>query len=207
MLAWLEAFIGTFGYPLVGILIMLESMGLPVPGETALLLAAAYAAFGGLELRSVIAIAAAGAIIGDSIGYWLGRRYGLALLERHGRLIGLSRRRLARGQAMFARHGAKTVFFGRFLPFLRMFAAFLAGAARMPPARFALYNGLGGLCWATTMGMLGYAFAANVAKLETWLRWGVIAAAIFIVAVGLAWRRWRSTTSPGAPSTSRRGAR
>jgi len=189
MLVWHERFIGTFGYPLVGILVMLESIGLPVPGETALLLASAYAAFGGLGLREVIAVTAAGAIVGDAIGYWLGRRYGLALAERYGRYIGLTRRRIARGQAMFARHGAKTVFFGRFVPFLRMFAAFLAGAARMRPTTFALYNGLGGVCWATTMGLLGYAFAANVAKLEAWLRWGAIVAAVVIVAVGLAWRR------------------
>jgi membrane protein DedA with SNARE-associated domain len=142
---WLESLLGNYGYVGVGLIVALESMGLPLPGETVLLAAAAYAGAGGpLNIVGVIGSAAAGAILGDTAGYWLGRLTGLPLLERYGWYVWLSRRRIDRARAFFERHGAKTVFLGRFVTFLRIFAAFLAGVGKMPYGRSFTYNVLGG---------------------------------------------------------------
>jgi membrane protein DedA with SNARE-associated domain len=179
MTAWLDEFLDSYAYVLVAVVVGLESMGLPLPGETILLAAAAYAGVGGLSLPGVIASAAAGAIVGDSIGYWLGRRGGLALLARFPRLQRLTRRKLASAQTFFARYGAATVFLGRFVALLRMFAAFLAGVARMPYATFFFYNVAGGVCWAVLMGLLGFTFGSNLARLERWVgRLGLLALAL-----------------------------
>ena len=172
MLQWLESLLGAYGYVGVGLVVALESMGLPLPGETVLLAAAAYAGAGGpLNLPGVIGAAAAGAILGDTVGYWLGRLAGLPLLERYGRYVWLSRRKVDRARAFFERHGAKTVFLGRFVAFLRMFAALLAGVGKMPYGQFLVYNVLGGVCWAVVMGGLGYTLGRNLPLLERSVRW------------------------------------
>jgi membrane protein DedA with SNARE-associated domain len=132
MLPFLQQFLTTYGYLAVALGVMVERMGIPVPGETMLLLAAAYAGAGHLDVRGVIVAAALGAIVGDSIGYEIGRLGGRALLSRYGHRLHLKTRHLARAEAFFARHGDKTVFFGRFTAFLRTFSAFLAGVNRMP---------------------------------------------------------------------------
>jgi membrane protein DedA with SNARE-associated domain len=192
MLSELESFISTFGYPIVGLAIMLESMGLPVPGETALLVAAAYAAVGGLDVRFVIIVAAGGAIVGDAAGYWIGRTQGLPFVERHGGRFYLNPRRLARAQTFFERHGPKTVFFGRFMPFLRMLAAFLAGVAGMSWTTFTAYNALGGLFWASMVGLLGYTFGSNIRLLERWVHWlGATTAVLVMTAIVIIVRRQR----------------
>ena len=153
---WLESLLGAYGYVVVGLIVALESMGLPLPGETVLLAAAAYAGAGGpLNVAGVIGSASAGAILGDTVGYWLGRVGGLPLLERYGRYIWLSRRKVARARVFFERHGGKTVFLGRFVAFLRMFTAFLAGVGKMPYGRFLTYNVLGGVCWARVRAVSG----------------------------------------------------
>ena len=172
MLQWLESLLGAYGYVVVGLVVALESMGLPLPGETVLLAAAAYAGAGGpLNVAGVIGSASAGAILGDTVGYWLGRLAGLPLLERYGWYIWLSRRNIDRARAFFERHGAKTVFLGRFVAFLRMFAALLAGVGKMPYGRFLVYNVLGGVCWAVVMGGLGYTLGQNLPLLERSVRW------------------------------------
>jgi membrane protein DedA with SNARE-associated domain len=179
--------VDSFGYVVVAAVIMLESMGLPLPGETVLLTAAAYSATGRLHLSGVVAAAAIGAIVGDSVGYWVGRRGGLALLERCGRLIRVNRRHLARAERFFERHGAKTVFVGRFVAFLRMFAGPLAGVARMSYPRFFAFNVLGGVAWAASMGLLGHAFGRNLPLLERLVRWiGIWSAVAVLAAVALA---------------------
>jgi membrane protein DedA with SNARE-associated domain len=196
MLQWLETLLGAYGYVGVGMIVALESMGLPLPGETVLLAAAAYAGAGGpLNIAGVIGSASAGAILGDTAGYWLGRLAGLPLLERYGRYVLLSRRKVDRARAFFERHGAKTVFLGRFVAFLRMFAAPLAGVGKMPYGRFLVYNVLGGVCWAVVMGGLGYILGRNLPLLERSVRWlglGGTGVLILVVASVLYLRRHRN---------------
>ena len=161
------------------VLVSLESAGVPMPGETALVSAAIFAGVtGDLDILVVIAVAASAAIIGDNIGFWVGRRHGLPLIRRYGRFIGLDERRLALGDLLFERHGASIVFFGRFVAFLRIFAALLAGVHKFGWGRFLLFNALGGVVWATIFGLGGYVFGDTITRLSGPL--GVIA---FILAV------------------------
>ncbi len=196
MLQWLESILGAYGYVGIGLIVALKSMGLPLPGETVLLAAAAYAGAGGpLHIAGVIGSASAGAILGDTAGYWLGRFGGLPLLARYGQYIWLSRPKLARAQAYFERHGGKTVFFGRFVAFLRVFAALLAGVGGMPYGRFLTYNVLGGVCWAAIMGSLGYTLGRNLPLLERSVRWlglGGAGVLILVIAAMLYLRRHRN---------------
>jgi undecaprenyl-diphosphatase len=142
------------GYVALAGLILGESAGLPLPGETALITAGGLVAAGHLSLPLVIAVAAAAAIVGDTIGYWLGRRGGRALLTRDG--FGATHRRHAvkRADRFFARYGMATVFFGRWVPGVRIVAAVMAGAARMPWPRFAVANAAGAARWAATVATL-----------------------------------------------------
>src|SRR2546425_10345347 len=158
MHAWFAQLLGTYGYWAVALVVMGESLGLPVPGETLLLLGAASAGAGYLEVWGVIGAAAGGAIVGDSLGYALGRWGGRPLLERYGRVLHLQPRHLARAEAFFTRYGAKTVFVGRFIAILRTYSALLAGLARLPYPRFLLWNAAGGCLWALTFGWLGATF-------------------------------------------------
>lgn len=146
----------TFGYPLLFLAVMAESSGVPIPGETALITAAVLASQGKLQIELVIPIAAAGAIVGDNIGYQIGRRGGRWLLERPGRLHRQRLQVLTTGEPFFERHGPKAVFFGRFLLGLRVWASWLAGATKMRWRSFLLWNALGGICWATGIGLLAY---------------------------------------------------
>ena len=137
----LQRFISTHGYWAVALIVGLESMGLPLPGETVLVLATIYAATDpSVNVWLVITAAAVGSIIGDNVGYWLGKKYGYALLRRYGRHIGMSDARIKIGQYLFLRHGGKVVFFGRFVALLRILAAVLAGVNRMPWRGFLLAN-------------------------------------------------------------------
>jgi undecaprenyl-diphosphatase len=142
------------GYVALGGLILGESAGLPLPGETALITGGGLVAAGHLSLPLVILVATLAAITGDTIGYWLGRRGGRELLLRDG--FGATHRRhaVARADRFFARYGAATVFFGRWVPGVRIVAAVMAGASRMPWPRFAAANAAGALAWATTVATL-----------------------------------------------------
>ncbi len=144
------------GYPLLFLLVMAESGGVPVPGETALIGGAVLASRGQLKIELVIALAAAAAITGDNLGYLIGRKGGRWLLERPGRFHRQRLQVLATGQPFFERHGPKAVFFGRFLLGLRIWASWLAGATRMPWPSFVFWNACGGICWATGVGLLAY---------------------------------------------------
>jgi len=156
----------TYGYVAVLVLVGLESLGVPMPGETALLTASAYAAAGHLSIAGVIAAAAVGAVLGDAGAYWIGRTGGLALVRRYGRLLRVDDAKLERAQKFFQRHGGKTVFLGRFVSLLRMLAALLAGVTRMPYGRFSAFNVTGGICWALLFGGLGYGFGRHLPRLE-----------------------------------------
>src|ERR1700720_2186584 len=144
------------GYPLLFLLFAGESGGALVPGETSLIVAGALAAQGRLSLPLVIAVAASAAILGDSTGYLIGRRGLRRLLDRPGRRAAVRRRLVERGETFFARRGAAAVFFARWLPGLRVVTCWLAGAERMPWRRFLLWNALGGIAWAATIGALAY---------------------------------------------------
>lgn len=146
-----------YGYWIILLFVAIESTGIPFPGETMLLIAAIYAGnTHQLAIVGIIVAAASGAIIGDNLGFWVGREGGYRLLRRYGHLIRLDRRRVKLGQYLFYKHGGKVVFFGRFVTVLRAWAAFLAGTNRMNGARFLLFNALGGILWATIYGLGGY---------------------------------------------------
>src|SRR3954464_5687956 len=136
----LHLLIATYGYWLILLTVGLESMGVPLPGETTLVAGAVYAGTTGrLDIELVLAAAAAGAVVGDNLGYWLGRRLGFPLMLRHGPRVGLTESRMKLGQYLFLRHGGKIVFFGRFVALLRTFAALLAGINHMAWPQFLLW--------------------------------------------------------------------
>ncbi len=172
----------SLGYPGIAAIVGLESAGLPLPGETTLLAASYLAATGHLSLPLVIGSAALGAVVGDSVGYLVGRKGGRRLLERRGRWLGVTPEKLAKANRYFARHGAKTVFFGRFVAFLRVLAGPLAGASKMPYRRFLAANAAGALAWATTMGTLAYFFGKPVAAvLSSMGLWALVALAVLLL--------------------------
>jgi LPXTG-motif cell wall-anchored protein len=155
---------GNVGLPVLGLLVAAESMGIPVPGETALITAGILASQGKLPIEGVIGVAAAAAIIGDNIGFFfIGRKGGRRLLERPGRFEKERRRALEIGDPFFERHGPKAVFFGRWIAGLRTWASWLAGASEMHWRDFLIWNAAGGILWATTVGLAAY-YAGNGAK-------------------------------------------
>jgi membrane protein DedA with SNARE-associated domain len=150
--------------------VALESTGIPFPGETVLLVGAALAASSSrLHIEWVILWAAAGAILGDNGGYWAGRKLGHPLLKKVGPLLHFDAKKQAKIEGFFERHGAKTVFLGRFIALLRTWAAFFAGLNRMKYSTFLAYNALGGILWALAIGILGFLFGQNLPLLEKWL--------------------------------------
>lgn len=155
----LQPLITNYGYWGIGTIVGLESMGIPLPGETILVLAAVYAAAtGDLSIYGVVAAATIGSIIGDNLGYGIGKRYGYPLLLKHGRRMNMSEDRIRLGQYLFMNYGAWIVFFGRFIALLRILAAFLAGVNRMPWWTFLFANATGAVLWASVFGFGGYAF-------------------------------------------------
>jgi membrane protein DedA with SNARE-associated domain len=156
-LQFLQNMLNTVGYPAVVLFIFIESTGIPFPGETMLLLASFYAATTGrLSLPGVIACAALGAILGDNLGYYIGYTGGRKFVERFGRYFFVKTKHLDQAEKFFNKHGAKTVFFARFVTLLRIWAAFLAGVNKMHWRTFLFYNAAGGIVWATLIGTLGY---------------------------------------------------
>ncbi|MDR3463943.1 MAG: DedA family protein [Beijerinckiaceae bacterium] len=166
---------------------MLESAGIPMPGETILISASIYAsATHGLDIRFVVGSAAAGAIVGDNFGFWIGRSFGQALLTRFGPKIGLDERKQKLGQYLFLRYGGAIVFFGRFVAMLRAFAALLAGINRLSPLRFFLYNAAGGIVWASLFGFGAYALGQGIHRIAGPVGWAALVLAL--VGVVILWR-------------------
>jgi membrane-associated protein len=151
--------------PLLFALVALESFGLPLPGETALIACGVIASQGDLSIVAVIVVAAAAAIIGDNLGYVAARKGGRKLLMRYRVTRGVAERYLPRGERFFAKHGGKAVFLGRFVAVLRVTAAWCAGLARMHWWSFLGWNAAGGIVWATLIGLLAYYLGEAVAKL------------------------------------------
>jgi membrane-associated protein len=180
------------GYPVLFLLVMAESGGVPVPGETALIGGAVLASRGQLKIELVIALAAAAAITGDNLGYLIGRKGGRWLLERPGPFHRRRLQVLAIGEPFFARHGPKAVFFGRFLLGLRVWASWLAGATRMPWRSFVVWNALGGICWATGIGLLAYFLGHSAGNaIQAFGLYGVAALVLAVGAALFAHRRHR----------------
>jgi membrane protein DedA with SNARE-associated domain len=157
----LHHLLGEYGYAAVFLFVMVESLGVPFPGETMLITAALYAgATHNLAIELVWAVAAAGAIVGDNIGYALGAFGGYRLLRRYGSKVRLDEAKLKVGKLVFDRHGAKVVFFGRFVSILRTYSAFLAGVNRMRYLRFLVFNAAGGIVWSAVYAF-GFYFAGS----------------------------------------------
>ena len=187
-----EHLIHVAGYPLLVLLVMSESSGVPVPGETALITASVLASKGDLNIELVIVLAAAAAIVGDNIGYLIGRKGGRWVLERPGRFQGERLRVLATGEPFFERHGPKAVFFGRFVLGLRVWASWLAGATHMRWRSFLLWNALGGICWATIVGLIAYLLGRSAGNaLQTFGLFGLGAAALGLITAAVLHRRHR----------------
>jgi len=179
-------FITHHGLPLLFAVVLIESFGIPLPGETALIAFGVLAAQGHYSIVAVIAIAAVGAIVGDNLGYWLiGRVGGRALFRRWRWLNQYSDRVLPRAEALMDRHGGKTVFFGRFVSILRYTVAWVAGLSHMRWWRFLFWNAAGGIAWATLVGLTAYYGGRAVA--DAIQRYGLYAAAFVVVAIIVGW--------------------
>ncbi len=186
----LSHLLSTYGYWAVLIFVAIESTGIPFPGETMLLAAAIYAGTTHhLALPIVIAAAAAGAILGDNLGFWVGREGGYRLLRRYGKYIRLDERKLKLGQYLFKKHGAKVVFFGRFVAVLRAWAAFLAGTNRMPWGRFLIFNAAGGILWAILYGIGSYLLGNNVHRLTGPVGIAFVVVAALLIIAGFVYLR------------------
>jgi membrane protein DedA with SNARE-associated domain len=187
-----EHLVETAGYPLLFLVVMAESGGVPVPGETGLITAGILSSSGKLQIELVIAIAAAAAIIGDNIGYLIGRKGGRWALERPGAFERQRREVLMVGEPFFEKHGPKAVFFGRFILGLRVWASWLAGATRMHWRSFALWNALGGICWATAIGLIAYFLGRSASNaIKAFGLYGLAAALLAIVGTIVLHRRAR----------------
>ena len=179
--------LATYGYLAVLFFVMVESIGIPFPGETMLVTASIYAGTTHrLEIWLGILAAATGAILGDNIGYWIGRLGGFRLLYRYGRYVRLNEGKLKLGHYLFNKHGGKVVFFGRFVAVLRTFAAFLAGVNLMDWSKFLVFNASGGIVWATIYGLGAFTLGNQINRFSkpvdiTLAVLGVIGVLVFIV--------------------------
>jgi membrane protein DedA with SNARE-associated domain len=181
-----EDFFTHHGLPLLFVVVMLESFGLPLPGETALIAFGVLASQGHYDVAWVIGVAAVAAIVGDNLGYWvIGRWGGRALFERNRWLKQWGDRVLPPTERIIQRHGGKTVFFGRFIAILRFTAAWVAGLGRMEWWRFLFWNALGGIAWATLVGLVAY--YGGRAAADAIERYGLFAAAgiLVLLVIGL----------------------
>jgi membrane protein DedA with SNARE-associated domain len=182
----MTTFLTHHGLPLLFAAVLLESFGIPLPGETALIAFGVLAAEGHYSIASVIAIAGTGAIVGDNLGYWLiGRLGGRALFRRWSWLNKYSDRVLPRAESLMTRHGGKTVFFGRFVSILRYTVAWVAGLSRMQWWRFLFWNAAGGIAWAAAVGLTAY--YGGQAAADAIQRYGLYAAAAVLVLVIAGW--------------------
>jgi membrane protein DedA with SNARE-associated domain len=200
----LLSLVGRYGYLAVFFGVMLESTGVPLPGETVLIASGALVHQGILDLGDVLFFGILGAVTGDQIGYWVGRKGGRPFVLRWGRYLFITRERLALAEAFFGRHGGKAVFFARFVAGLRVFGALVAGTSRMPWGRFAVYNVLGGTVWATAAVSLGYFLWASISLVEHWAgRTSLLLVAALVLALLLRWAYRRATRGSGSDLSDR----
>ena len=188
------------GYPVLFVLVAIETMGIPVPGETAVFTAGVLASSGHLEIGLVIAVTAVAAIIGDNIGFAIGRRVGRRVLLAPGPFERHRRRVIEVGEPFFDRHGPKAVFLGRWITGLRITSAWLAGVNRMAWPTFLFWNALGGICWATSIGLLAYFVGRGAERFVNIA--GVGGAVVVVVAGAVVWfvlRRRRASVTRRVP--------
>ena len=192
----IEYYMLTYGYWTVFFGVMLENAGLPIPGETILLVAGYFCSQDGLSLPLVMLVAATGAVIGDNIGFAIGHHYGRGFLLRFGRYVFLTPKRLEYLENYFRSHGNKTIIVARFITGLRVFAALLAGASMMRWRTFLLYNFLGAILWSVVITSLGYIFGESLPLLIRWVgRSGTVILIAGIVLAVIAWqvKRYRDS--------------
>lgn len=184
--------ITSYGYAAVFVLVAVESLGVPLPGETALIAAATYAGVHSgsgnqahLQVWLIFLVGAAAAIIGDTIGYWIGDVGGFRLLRRYGHYVRLDEPKVKVARYLFARHGGKVVFFGRFVSVLRTYAAFLAGTTRMRYRRFLAFNATGGILWAAVYTFTAYYAGAELKRVSSTVTIVLVVAAVVVIVVGI----------------------
>ena len=197
----LSRLLQSYTYPVLVALVLLESVGIPLPGEIALVTAAAYASSGKISIAIVLVLAAIGATVGGILGYWIGIKGGLPLVVRYGGYVGVRKSHIERTHAFFERNGAKTILFGRFIAILRTWAAVVAGAAAMSFTKFVTYNTIGSIVWAIVFGSLGYYFGRDLPLLEKYISrasFGVFLFGAVGIAVFLFVRRRRSIATGGS---------
>jgi membrane protein DedA with SNARE-associated domain len=176
-----------YGLWVVAVGVGIESSGIPFPGETILVVAATYAGHSHrMPIGPIVAAAAAGAIVGDNLGFAAGHVGGMKILHRYGRHLRLDERRLKLGIWAFRRYGALVVFFGRFIAVLRAWAALLAGTNRMPWTHFLLANAAGGIAWAALVGLVAFHFGEAAAKLAGAAAWGLLAVTVVALVCAVA---------------------
>jgi membrane protein DedA with SNARE-associated domain len=179
-----DTLLTSFGYLAVFALVGVESLGIPLPGETMLITAGIYAGTTHhLSIAGVIGAAIAGAIIGDNLGYLVGDKGGLSFLRRYGRYIRLNESGLRLVRYLFSKYGGRVVFFGRFVSILRTYAAFFAGTSRMRWRRFFVFNALGGIVWSVAYGLAAYYGQNAFKRLSTPLDVTVAAVAVVLIAL------------------------
>jgi len=190
----LREFLARYGYWAIAATLLLENMGVPVPGESILLLASflAYSEHR-LRLSYIICAAVCAATLGDNIGYWIGYKGGRPLLDKYQHYLHVPPRLLQRGERLFARYGAPTVFFARFVAGLRIFAGPLAGVLHMDWKKFAVFNLLGATLWVIVISGAGYVFGRHwPLLLKTLKRLDVSIAIIAVIVILFLWRKHRS---------------
>jgi undecaprenyl-diphosphatase len=170
-----------YGYLVVFFGVMLESIGIPIPGETILIVAGFLVRQGTLGLAVTISIGVISTILGNQIGYWIGRKGGRPFVLRWGHYVGITPERLAQVEGFFARHGGKAIFLARFVPWLRAFGALVAGISHMPRRVFLFYNVLAGVVWVPTSVMLGYLFSQSLSLVEAWIGSGSIVLVLLLI--------------------------
>ena len=174
-----------YTYPVLLVLVLLESVGIPLPGEIALVTAAAFASQGTVSIYVVIVLAAIGASVGGVLGYTIGIKGGLPLLAHYGRYVGVRKSHIDKAHAFFERNGSKTILFGRFVAILRTWAAVVAGAAGMSLTKFVTYNTVGSIVWAVVFGWLGFYFGRDLPLLEHYIsRFSFAVLVVVALAVG-----------------------
>ena len=178
--------VASLGYWAVFLLVGAESLGVPLPGETALILAGIYAGHTHrLSPWAIFAVAAAAAIIGDNIGFWIGAKGGYRLARRYGRRVRLDERKLKIARYLFDRHGGKVVFFGRFVSVLRTYAAFLAGTSKMRWRRFLPANAAGGIVWAAIYTAAAYLAGDVLQRVSGIIDWVLAGVAVLAIAAAV----------------------
>jgi len=191
MLDVVSQWVAQYGYVLIVVFLFIEGAGVPVPGETVLVTAAALAGRGTLSIAGVVVASWIGTVLGEHAGYWIGLRGGAGFVAKHGRWVGLNDKRLATTNKFFEQHGAKTLLLGRFVAFVRSFIGIFSGISKMPLGKFTLYNALGGAIWIATFAPVGYAFGRNLPRLVHYIgRVSLLLATLIAIIAGVVFL-WR----------------